>query len=191
MADSERYPIEGRAVTAVTGEALVVRRAPDLEALRRDLGAVRAAGIASVAVVLKHSAIFPEHERIVGELAREMGFTQVSLSSSVSAMVKMVPRGYTATADAYLTPHILRCKKKKEGRERGGGVVCEGNNYLRTIDKERSGHRGTGATIIHALSTLTHLPPLPSSQGTSRRLRPASTRASPRRPSISCSRMAA
>lgn len=119
MADSERYPIEGRAVTAVTGEALVVRRAPDLEALRRDLEGVRAAGIASVAVVLKHSAIFPEHERIVGELAREMGFTQVSLSSSVSAMVKMVPRGYTATADAYLTPHILRCAKKEGRRVRG------------------------------------------------------------------------
>ena len=24
-------------------------------------------------------------------------------------MVKMVPRGFTATADAYLTPHIMRC----------------------------------------------------------------------------------
>ncbi len=23
-------------------------------------------------------------------------------------MVKMVPRGFTATADAYLTPHIMR-----------------------------------------------------------------------------------
>ena len=34
---------------------------------------------------------------------------QVSLSSMVMPMVKMVPRGFTAAADAYLTPHILRC----------------------------------------------------------------------------------
>jgi 5-oxoprolinase (ATP-hydrolysing) len=61
-----------------------------------------------VAVVLKHAAIFPQHEQAVGQLAREMGFRQVSLSSAVMPMVKMVPRGFTAAADAYLTPHIMR-----------------------------------------------------------------------------------
>ena len=35
------------------------------------------AGIVSVAVVLKHAAIFPEHEQQVGRLARDMGFQQV------------------------------------------------------------------------------------------------------------------
>lgn len=44
----------------------------------------------------------------VGELAKRMGFKQISLSSVVMPMVKMVPRGYTASADAYLTPHIMR-----------------------------------------------------------------------------------
>jgi 5-oxoprolinase (ATP-hydrolysing) len=67
------------------------------------------AGISSIAVVFKHSAIFPDHEEEVGRLATEMGFTQVSLSSVVMPMVKMVPRGFTAAADAYLTPHIMRC----------------------------------------------------------------------------------
>ena len=33
---------------------------------------------------------------------------QISLSSVVMPMVKMVPRGFTAAADAYLTPHIMR-----------------------------------------------------------------------------------
>lgn len=106
--DSERHPLGGTPATATTGEAVVVRRAPDLPALRRDLQAVLDAGIVSVAVVLKHAAIFPQHERLVGELAREMGFRQVSLSSVVMPMVKMVPRGFTAAADAYLTPHIMR-----------------------------------------------------------------------------------
>ena len=65
-------------------------------------------GIRSLAVVLKHSAIFPEHELAVGRLAEEMGFSQISLSHRVMPMVKMVPRGFTAAADAYLTPHIKR-----------------------------------------------------------------------------------
>lgn len=64
--------------------------------------------ITSLAVCLKHSFLFPEHEQKVGELARSMGFKQISLSSEVMPMVKMVPRGYTAAADAYLTPHIMR-----------------------------------------------------------------------------------
>ena len=39
---------------------------------------------------------------------RAIAILQVSLSSVVMPMVKMVPRGFTAAADAYLTPHILR-----------------------------------------------------------------------------------
>ena len=39
--------------------------------------AVLDAGIVSIAVVLKHSAIFPAHEQAVGRLAAEMGFKQV------------------------------------------------------------------------------------------------------------------
>ena len=71
------YPLEGTHATAVTGEAVVVRREPDLAALRPELQRVLDSGIRSVAVVLKHAAIYPAHEHAVGELAREMGFTQV------------------------------------------------------------------------------------------------------------------
>ena len=44
----------------------------------------------------------------MGALARELGFTHVSLSSEVMPMVRIVPRGHTACADAYLTPTIQR-----------------------------------------------------------------------------------
>ena len=94
--------------TATTGEAIEIRKSPDLDALRQDLTAVLSTGIKSIAVVLKHAAIFPDHEEAVGVLARQLGFTQISLSSRVMAMVRMVPRGFTAAADAYLTPHIMR-----------------------------------------------------------------------------------
>ncbi|XP_009469626.1 PREDICTED: 5-oxoprolinase [Nipponia nippon] len=52
--------------------------------------------------------VWPGHEEQVGALARELGFRHVSLSSAVAGMVRAVPRGYTACADAYLTPCIHR-----------------------------------------------------------------------------------
>ena len=82
----------GTPAVAVTGEAVVVRRPPDLARLRADLCRVLATGVTSLAVVLKHAAIFPEHERQVGALAAELGFSQVSLSHAVMPMVRMVPR---------------------------------------------------------------------------------------------------
>uniref|UniRef100_A0A8D1GV27 5-oxoprolinase, ATP-hydrolysing n=1 Tax=Sus scrofa TaxID=9823 RepID=A0A8D1GV27_PIG len=50
----------------------------------------------------------PVHEQQVGTLARELGFAHVSLSSETMPMVRIVPRGHTACADAYLTPTIQR-----------------------------------------------------------------------------------
>ena len=38
---------------------------------------------------------YPEHELRIKEIALKMGFTQVSLSTEVMPMVKIVPRGYT------------------------------------------------------------------------------------------------
>ena len=61
----------------VTGEPVCVRRAPDLAKLELQLQQVLQAGITSLAVVLKHAAIFPAHEEAVGDLARRMGFKQV------------------------------------------------------------------------------------------------------------------
>ena len=49
---------------------------------------------------------YSAHEHRVTEIATELGFHHVSMSSHVSPMVKVVPRGYTACADAYLTPKI-------------------------------------------------------------------------------------
>lgn len=129
--DTAAWPIQGPLKTCVTGETVIVRRAPDLPTLETHLQAVYEQGIRSVAVVFKHAAIFPDHELLVGQLAEDMGFTQVSLSSQVMQMVKMVPRGYTATADAYLTPHIMRyvcvCDQGGNGLHRWGRaprVVC-------------------------------------------------------------------
>lgn len=54
-------------VKGTTGELVCIRQAPDLVALRAQLEGVLARGITSIAVVLKHAAIFPEHEKQVGQ----------------------------------------------------------------------------------------------------------------------------
>lgn len=58
-------------------ESVAVRRPVDVNALKSDLRAVKEKGITSLAVVLKHAALFPDHERLVGDVAKEMGFAQV------------------------------------------------------------------------------------------------------------------
>eukprot|EP00041_Stephanoeca_diplocostata_P036137 m.1303321 g.1303321 ORF g.1303321 m.1303321 type:complete len:1307 (-) comp24810_c0_seq15:248-4168(-) len=95
-------------VTGSTGEKLRVEQELDEETLRSDLKLVFAKGIRSVAVVLMHSYLYNAHELRIAEIARELGFTHVSLSSEVMRMAKIVPRGYTCCADAYLTPCIQR-----------------------------------------------------------------------------------
>ena len=93
-------------VTATTGEQLRVWTPLDEQRVRADLQAVYDAGIRSLAIVFIHSYMYPEHERRVGDWATQIGFTNVSLSSQVMPMIKAVPRAFTASADAYLTPKI-------------------------------------------------------------------------------------
>jgi 5-oxoprolinase (ATP-hydrolysing) len=122
-----------RVVTGTTGDRLLVEQAPDLGALEPVLAGIRAGGVTSVAVVLLHSYAFPDHEVAVGALCRRLGFTQVSLSHEVMPMVKAVPRGYTAAADAYLTPHILRYVADfKSGFEQGLESVLPGGKHCPT-----------------------------------------------------------
>eukprot|EP01135_Chromosphaera_perkinsii_P002592 Nk52_evm108s224 gene=Nk52_evmTU108s224 len=91
-----------------TGEWLTVVQKPKPEEIKAQLQKVYDSGIRSLAVVFMHSYTFSDHERVVGDIAKAMGFTHISLSSEVMPMVKIVARGYTACADAYLTPCIKR-----------------------------------------------------------------------------------
>lgn len=90
----------------VTGERFAVLARPDLETLKPQLMALLERGITSLAVVFIHAYACPQHEQAVGELATALGFSQVSLSSQVIPMVKLVSRGDTTMVDSYLTPHI-------------------------------------------------------------------------------------
>ncbi|MFE2078241.1 hydantoinase B/oxoprolinase family protein [Streptomyces misionensis] len=96
-----------------------VLRAPDLDALAPQLRAAHDDGIRAVAVVCLHSHLHPAHERAIGELAARTGFPQISLSSEVSPLMKLVPRGDTAVADAYLSPVLHRYVRHVAGELHG------------------------------------------------------------------------
>ncbi|GKQ40065.1 hydantoinase B/oxoprolinase family protein [Streptomyces sp. A012304] len=85
-----------------------VLRAPDLDALAGPLRQAYDDGIRAVAVVCLHSHLHPAHEQAVGRLAARVGFPQISLSSEVSPLMKLVPRGDTAVVDTYLSPVLRR-----------------------------------------------------------------------------------
>ncbi|KAK6088773.1 5-oxoprolinase (hydantoinase B/oxoprolinase) [Seiridium cupressi] len=103
-------------------------RATDLETTRKLLQKVYDEGFRSVAICLMHSYTFRDHEQAVKKLAEEIGFTHISSSAELSPTVKIVPRGNSSTADAYLTPEI---KRYIEGFESGfadlstSGCRCE------------------------------------------------------------------
>lgn len=65
-------------------------------------------GIRAVAIVFVHGYLEPVHEIRVAELAREIGFDQVSTSHQTSPLIKLVSRGDTTVVDAYLTPILRR-----------------------------------------------------------------------------------
>ncbi|WP_432989311.1 hydantoinase B/oxoprolinase family protein [Dactylosporangium sp. CA-233914] len=85
-----------------------VLRSPDVDRLAADLRRAHDSGIRAAAVVCLHSHLYPAHEREIGMLAERIGFGQVSCSSEVSPLMKLVPRGDTTVVDAYLSPVLRR-----------------------------------------------------------------------------------
>ncbi|HYM02165.1 MAG TPA: hydantoinase B/oxoprolinase family protein [Stellaceae bacterium] len=104
----ERVTAEGEMLAAL-----------DRARLRSDLDAAFRTGIRSVAIVFLHGYRYPEHERAAAEIARDIGFTQISVSHQVSPLMKLVSRGDTTVVDAYLSP-ILRRYVDQVAGELGG-----------------------------------------------------------------------
>src|SRR3954454_18150038 len=75
---------------------------------REALTAVRESGIDAIAIILMHGWRYTEHEARLGEIGRELGFTQVSVSHDVAPLIKLVGRGDTTVVDAYLSPVLRR-----------------------------------------------------------------------------------
>lgn len=108
--------IEAQERVAADGTVL---RALDLAHLRERLWAAHDAGLRSVAIVFMHGYRYPAHEQAAAALARELGFTQVSVSHAVSPLMKLVSRGDTTVVDAYLSPILRRYVEQVAGEMPG------------------------------------------------------------------------
>lgn len=85
-----------------------VVQALDESAARAALQAHYERGLRSIAIVLMHGYRYTAHEAALAAIAREIGFTQISVSHLVSPMMKLVARGDTTVVDAYLSPILRR-----------------------------------------------------------------------------------
>ncbi|KAL5986167.1 5-oxoprolinase [Asimina triloba] len=97
---------DSSSVKGISGELVKVVKPLNEEALKPLLKGLLQKGISCLAVALLHSYTYPNHEIAVQQLALGLGFRHVSLSSALTPMVRAVPRGLTASVDAYLTPVI-------------------------------------------------------------------------------------
>lgn len=81
-------------------------------------------GFRALAIAFMHGYKFHAHEQRACELAREIGFTQISASHVVSPLVKLVSRGDTTVVDAYLSP-ILRRYVEQVSNALGADVAAD------------------------------------------------------------------
>ena len=95
--------VDGR--VAAGGQVLIPLDRAGAEAAMRE---AYEDGIRSVAIVLMHGYRHPEHELALARLARDIGFDQVSTGYDTSPLMKLVGRGDTTVADAYLSPLLRR-----------------------------------------------------------------------------------
>ncbi|HEX8755679.1 MAG TPA: hydantoinase B/oxoprolinase family protein, partial [Steroidobacteraceae bacterium] len=107
---AERLSAQGEVLTPI-----------DLDAARSGLVRAFEDGIRAIAIVFMHAYRFPQHERALAQLAREIGFTQISASHEVSPLIKLVGRGDTTVVDAYLSP-VLRKYVDQVAGDLGEGV---------------------------------------------------------------------
>ncbi|MEP9376963.1 hydantoinase B/oxoprolinase family protein [Aquabacter sp. CN5-332] len=135
-----------------------VEAVPDLAIVRAALEGAKADGVRSIAIAFMHGYRYPEHEAQVAALARELGFPQVSVSHEVSPLIKLVGRGDTTVADAYLSP-ILRRYVAQVAEELGAGSAGEPSPLA---GEGREGGDGLSARTSGAAEVERASPPSPT-----------------------------
>ncbi|WP_200762843.1 hydantoinase B/oxoprolinase family protein [Nitrosophilus alvini] len=96
----------------------------------------------SVAVAFLHSYGFDGHEKEVKKIAARLGFENITLSSEVMPLVKIVDRADTAVVDAYLTPLLkkyIKNFKKEFSKDPGSKLLFMQSNGGLCLSEEFRG----------------------------------------------------
>jgi 5-oxoprolinase (ATP-hydrolysing) len=118
-----------------------ILRAPEPATVLRDLRSLQARGIESLAICLLHGDRFPAHEELLEELARKAGFREISRSSEVAPLIKIVSRGDTTVVDAYLNPilrtYFARIRRSLDSSDSSEFSVLNSAGGLTPVEKVR------------------------------------------------------
>ena len=128
----------------------------NLDTVRPQLQNAYDHGIRSCAIVFMHGYRYPEHENLVAREARNIGFTQVSVSHEVSPLMKLVSRGDTTVVDAYLSPILRRYVDRVAGQL--GGVGEKGDGGMGRRGDGEKGRRGRCGKLRFFSIPLPHSP---------------------------------
>ena len=134
-----------------------VLRPIDINSLRKQIKQVKTGEYESAAVCFLNSYLNPEHEEIAGKELRKMGIEYVSLSHSVSPLIKVLNRADTTVVNACLSPVITDYVRRIQKNITGGrfqimtsaGGLVKADNYF-PKDSLLSGPAGG---VAGALST--------------------------------------
>ena len=80
----------------------------DEAAAREAFETAHADGFRAIAILLMHGWQYTDREARLAAIAREIGFSQISVSHEVAPLIKLVGRGDTTVVDAYLSPVLRR-----------------------------------------------------------------------------------
>ncbi|RKL22567.1 Uncharacterized protein C11D3.15 [Fusarium oxysporum] len=129
-------------VRGLSGETVRILKKAEQEDIRSKLQSVYDQGIRSIAVCLMHGYTYPDHEALIGRIAKDIGFQHISLSHELMPMIKLVSRATSVCADAYLTPAI---RKYIDGFQAG----FEGGLGTRSV-KEEKGAKGARCEFMQS-----------------------------------------
>jgi 5-oxoprolinase (ATP-hydrolysing) len=135
----------------------------DVDRLEKDLQAAWSDGLRSVAIAFMHGYRHHDHEQTAADVARRLGFPQVSASHQVGALAKLVARGDTTVVDAYLSPILNQYIDRLTTRlgdtrllfmQSNGGLVEAG--FFRGKDSVLSGPAGGVVGMVETASRCGH-----------------------------------
>ncbi len=76
--------------------------------LKKDLKNYYQKGYRCCAIIFMHGYKFTKHEKIAAQIAKDIGFSQISVSHKTAPLIKFVARADTTIVDAYLSPILKR-----------------------------------------------------------------------------------
>lgn len=106
--DKHRELTDSDLVRTASGEVIRIIKSPTAELVRKQLQEIQREGYSSLAICFMHAYVYAEHEEMVAEIARDVGFKYVTTSSSTSPNIKFLIRSNSTCSEAYLYPVIQR-----------------------------------------------------------------------------------